>query len=95
MDNITNIQQATEYVYKLLKELNSDIDKDDVYDTIMDEILESVEYIMTDEDIKFLEDTEKDTTAIDEYIQSKIPDYIDLLSDIVVDMVSDEIIETE
>ena len=95
MDNITNIQQATEYVYKLLKELNSDIDKDDVYDTIMDEILESVEYIMTDEDIKFLEDNEKDTTAIDEYLQSKIPDYKDLLSDIVVDMVSDEIIETE
>ena len=85
MDNITNIQQATEYVYKLLKELNPDIDKDDVYDTIMDEILESIEYIMTDEDI----------TAIDEYLQSKIPDYKDLLSDIVVDMVSDEIIETE
>ena len=95
MDNITNIQQATEYVYKLLKELNPDIDKDDVYDTIMDEILESIEYIMTDEDIKFLEDNEKDTTAIDEYLQSKIPDYKDLLSDIVVDMVSDEIIETE
>ena len=95
MDKITNINQATDYVYNQLKELNPDIQRDDVYDTIMDEILESVEYIMTDEDDKFLEDNEKDTTAIDEYLQSKIPDYKDLLSDIVVDMVSDEIVEAE
>lgn len=93
MENIKSIQQATDYVYKQLKELNPDIEKDDVYDTILDEVLESVEYIMTDEDTKFLEDNEKDPTAIDEYLQSKIPDYKELLSDIVVDMVSDEIIE--
>ena len=79
MEKITNMKKATEYVYNQLKEINPDIEKDDVYDTIMDEILESVEYIMTDEDIKFLEDNEKDTTAIDEYLQSKIPDYKDLL----------------
>lgn len=95
MDNIKNMQQATEYIYTQLKELNPDIQKDDVYDTIMDEILESIEYTLTDEDVKFLEDNEKDPTAIDEYLQSKIPDYKELLSDIVVDMVSDEIIEAE
>ena len=95
MEKFTSIQQTTEYVYNQLKKLNPDIEKDDVYDTIMDEVLESVEYIMTDEDTKFLEDNEKDTTAIDEYLQSKIPDYKDLLSDIVVDMVSDEIVEAE
>ena len=93
MEKITNIQQATEYVYTQLKELNPDIEKDDVYDTIMDEVLESAEYIMTDEDTKFLEDNEKDTIAIDEYLQSKIPDYKELLSDIVTDMVSEEILE--
>jgi hypothetical protein len=95
MEKITNIQQATDYVYNQLKELNSDIEKDDVYDTIMDEVLESVEYIMTDEDTKFLEDNEKNTTAIDDYLQSKIPNYQELLSDIVVDMVSDEIVGAE
>jgi len=95
MDNIKNIQQATEYIYTQLKELNPDIQKDDVYDTIMDEILESVEYTLTDEDVKFLEDNEKDPIAIDEYLQSKIPDYKELLSDIVVDMVSDEIMDIE
>jgi hypothetical protein len=93
MDNIKSIQQATEYIYTQLKELNPDIQKDDVYDTIMDEILESVEYTLTDEDVKFLEDNEKDPIAIDKYLQSKIPDYKELLSDIVVDMVSDEIME--
>ena len=95
MNRFTNIKQATEYVYNQLKELNPEIEKDDVYDTIMDEVLESAEYIMTDEDTKFLEDNEKDTVAIDEYLQRKIPDYEELLSDIVVDMVSDEIVETE
>ncbi len=93
MEKITNIKDATDYVYKQLKELNPDIEKDDVYDTIVDEILESVEYIMTDEDTRFLEENEKNPTAIDEYLQSKIPDYKELLSDIVVDMVSDEIME--
>ena len=95
MERITNMKQATEYVYSQLKELNPDIEKDDVYDTIMDEILESVEYTLTDEDVKFLEDNEKDTTAIEEYLQSKIPEYKELLSDIVTDMVSDEMIESE
>lgn len=93
MDKITNINQATDYVYNQLKELNPDIEKNDVYDTIMDEVLESVEYILTDEDVKFLEDNEKDTIAIDEYLQSKIPDYHELLDDIVTDMVSEEILE--
>ena len=95
MEKITNMQQATDYLYNQLKEINPDIEKDDVYDTIMDEVLESAEYMLTDEDIKFLEDNEKDMTAIDEYLQSKIPDYKDLLSDIVVDMVSDEIMDIE
>lgn len=95
MEKFTNIKQATEYVYTQLKELNPDIEKDDVYDTIMDEVLESVEYTLTDEDVKFLEDNEKDIIAIDEYLQSKIPDYKDLLTDIVTDMVSDEILLEE
>lgn len=93
MEKITNIQQATNYVYNQLKEINPEIEKDDVYDTIMDEVLESTEYIMTDEDMKFLEENEKDTIAIDEYLARKIPDYNDLLDDIVTDMVGDEIIE--
>lgn len=95
MEKITNLTQATDYVYSQLKAINPDIDKDDVYDTIMDEVLESIEYAMTDEDVRFLEENEKNLTAIDEYLQSIIPDYKDLLSDIVVDMVSDEIVEAE
>lgn len=95
MEKITTIQEATEYVYNQLKEINPEIQKDDVYDTIMDEVLESVEYILMDEDVKFLEDNEKDPTAIDEYLQSKIPEYHDLLTDIVTDMVSEEIVEEE
>jgi hypothetical protein len=95
MDKITNIKQATDYVFSKLKELNADIRRDDVYDTIMDEILESVEFIMTDDDTRFLEDNEKDTVAIDEYLQRKIPDYQELLTDIVADMISEDIMEEE
>lgn len=93
MEKITNIQQATDYVYAQLKEFNPDIEKDDVYDTIMDEVLESTEYIMTEEDMKFLEENEKNLQAIDEYLSRKIPDYHELLDDIVTDMVSEEILE--
>jgi hypothetical protein len=93
MQKITNIQSATDYVYAQLKELNPTIERDDVYDTIMDEVLESAEYIMTDDDVKYLEENEKNEQAIDAFLQEKIPDYTDLLTDIVVDMVSDEITE--
>lgn len=89
------MKQATEYVYNQLKELNPDIEKDDVYDTIMDEVLESIEYAMSEDDVRFLEENEKNMDAIDEYLGSIIPDYKDLLSDIVVDMISDEIVESE
>lgn len=93
MEKITNMKKATEYVYNQLKELNPDIQKDDVYDTIMDEILETVEYTLTDEDVKFLEENDQNMTAIDEYLQSKIPDYKDLLNEIVEDMINEEFVE--
>ena len=93
MEKIKNMQQATEYVYKELKEVNPEIQKDDVFDTILDEVMESAEFIMTDEDERFFEDNEKDLVAIEEYLERKIPDYQGLLTDIVADMVGEEIIE--
>ncbi len=93
--NIKTIEQATDYVFNELKELNPDVERDDVYDTIMDEILESSEYIMLDDDIRFLEDNEKDTTAIDDYFHSKLPSYKSLLHEIVADMTSEEPLDEE
>jgi hypothetical protein len=68
MEKITNMKQATEYVYNQLKEINPDIEKDDVYDTIMDEVLESIEYAMSEDDVRFLEENEKNMDTIDEYL---------------------------
>ncbi len=93
MEKIKNLQQATEVIYNHIKELNPEIEKDDVCDTILDEILESVEYALTEEDVRFLEENEKDTTAVEEYFESKIPDYKELLTEIVADMVGEEIEE--
>jgi hypothetical protein len=50
---------------------------------------------MSEDDVRFLEENEKNMDTIDEYLGWIIPDYKDLLSDIVVDMVSDEIVESE
>lgn len=96
MEKINNLQEATNYVYNKLKEVNPDVDRNDVFDTILDEMMESSEYIMLDEDIRFLEDNADDQTAIDDYLQAKIPDYHELLTDIVNDMINDEdILEEE
>ena len=92
MTPITNIQEATEYVYSQLKEINPTIEKDDVYDSIIDEVLESTEYKLDDEDLRFLENNYKNTQSIDTYLQTKIPEYEELLSYITLDMISDEII---
>ena len=93
MEKFNNLQEATDYVYNKLKEINPDVEKNDVFDTILDEMLESSEYIMLDEDDRFLEENADNQQAIDEYLQSKIPDYHELLDDIVTDMVSEEILE--
>ena len=93
MENFKNLQEATDYIYDKLKETNPDVEKDDVYETILDEILESSEYIMLDEDARFLEENAENQQAIDEYLQSKISDYHDLLNDIVTDMVSEDVVE--
>lgn len=96
MEKINNLQEATNYVYNKLKEVNPDVDRNDVFDTILDEMMESSEYIMLDEDTRFLEDNADDQTAIDDYLQAKIPDYHELLTDIVNDMINDEdILEEE
>ena len=92
---VSNIQQATDLVFAQLKEINPDIQRDDVYETIMDEVLESVEFILTDNDMIFLEDNEGNPIAIDEYLQRKVPDYHNLINEIVLDMVSEEIGEEE
>ncbi len=92
MEKITNLNQATQYVYNQLKELNPTIEQEDVYDTILDEVLESVEYALSDEDMNFVETNSNKPEAMDEYLAKKIPDYQDLLDDIVTDMVSEEIL---
>lgn len=92
MEKITNITQATKYVYNQLKELNPAIEQEDVYDTILEEVLESVEHTLSDQDMSFVESHSNKPEAIDDYLTKKIPDYQDLLDDIVVDMVSEEIL---
>ncbi|EKD24640.1 MAG: hypothetical protein ACD_80C00180G0014 [uncultured bacterium (gcode 4)] len=95
INKVSNIQQATDYVYTELQKLNPEIQRDDVYETIMDEIIESVEFILTDNDMTFLEDNSEDPIAMDEYLQRKIPDYHDLINEIANDMVGEVIVGEE
>ncbi|MCX6822815.1 MAG: hypothetical protein NTX91_02340 [candidate division SR1 bacterium] len=85
----TNMQSATNYVYAKLKEINPTVEKEDVYDTIMEEVMESVEYELTEEDTRFLEENQEDAQVIDTYLQNKLDDYEELLSEIVTDMVEE------
>lgn len=83
------MQSATNYVYAKLKEINPTVEKEDVYDTIMEEVMESVEYELTEEDTRFLEENQEDAQVIDTYLQNKLDDYEELLSEIVTDMVEE------
>ena len=83
------MQSATNYVYAKLKEINPTVEKEDVYDTIMEEVMESVEYELTEEDTRFLEENQENTQVIDTYLQHKVDDYEELLSEIVTDMVEE------
>lgn len=93
MENITNIQEATEYVYEKLKETRPELNKNDVYDSILDEMMAASEFMMMDDDDRFLEDNANDPQAIDEYLQSKLPNYHEQLIATVEDLVGEEIVE--
>lgn len=86
MKKVSTMEEAADLIYEELKEVNAEIKKEDVYDTILDEVLESVEDELSDADIKFLEDNIKTPEAIDEYLQKKISSYHELINDIVSDM---------
>lgn len=95
MEKFANMQSATDYLYNYVKELNPTVEKDDIYDTLLDEIMESAEFVLTDDDIRYLEDNMDNQELTDNYLKTKIPDYEELLGEIVTDMISDEIIEKE
>ena len=85
----TNLNEAIEYVFTQLQNVNPDITKEDVTDSIIDEILESTEYAMIDEDDRFLEESEKDVNAINDFLQTKISNYPQLLLEVVSDILDE------
>jgi len=90
----SNIKDATQYTYDQLREVNPDIIKEWLYDNILDEVIQSSEYILSDEDLDLINQHLEDGAFVDAYLQKKIPDYSQLLSDIVLDMVSEEVLAT-
>ncbi len=93
MQNFTTLTQATTYVYNYLKDINPIIEEEDVYDSMLDEVIASIGYLLNDDDIRVLEKNSNNKQFIDEYLSKKIPDFADLLDDIVIDIVSEEILE--
>lgn len=93
MQKITNMEEATQCLYKEIKKINPDIKEGDVYEIILDEVLESIEDDLSDKEIEDLEKNNKNPEDLEKYLQKKIPNYWNFLTDIVEDMISEEEIQ--
>lgn len=90
MQKITNMQEATQALYEEINKINPDIKEEDVYEIILDEVLESIEDQLSDKEIQDLETNNKTPEDLEKYLQKKIPNFQTLLKKIVEDMISEE-----
>lgn len=89
MEKITSIANATQIIYEKVKTINPEVEEEDIYYAIVDEVFESLKEELSEDDINILEEHQDDKKFIDTYLQKKISDYAELLTEIVEDMTSD------
>jgi len=85
-----SIEEATKYIHAIIKEMNPEIQEEEIYETILEEVLESADVDLSEHDIEVLDEHNADLEFIDKFLQKKVPDYQELLTEIVEDMINDE-----
>ena len=84
-----SIDEATKYIHAIIKEMNPEIQEEEIYETILEEVLESADVELSEHDIEVLDEHNADLVFIDKFLQKKVPDYQELLTEIVEDMIND------
>ena len=69
--------------------MNPEIQEEEIYETILEEVLESADVELSEHDIEVLDEHNADLVFIDKFLQKKVPDYQELLTEIVEDMIND------
>jgi hypothetical protein len=90
MKTMKSIEEATKYIHTIIKEMNPEIQEEEIYETILEEVLESADVDLSEHDIEVLDEHNADLEFIDKFLQKKVPDYQELLTEIVEDMINDE-----
>ncbi|MEI7562356.1 MAG: hypothetical protein WCJ39_01150 [bacterium] len=85
-----SIDEATKYIHNIIKEMNPEVQEAEIYETILEEVLETADVELSEHDIEVLDEHNADLEFIDKFLQKKVPDYQELLTEIVEDMISDE-----
>ena len=88
MKKITTIQEATKYLHKLIQETNPEVQEEEIFETLLEEVLESSDVELTREEVETLDEHTDDLVFIDHFLQKKIPNYQEMIGDIVEDMVN-------
>ena len=89
MKTMKSIDEATKYIHAIIKEMNPEIQEEEIYETILEEVLESADVELSEHDIEVLDEHNADLVFIDKFLQKKVPDYQELLTEIVEDMIND------
>jgi len=90
MKTMKSIDEATKYIHNIIKEMNPEVQEAEIYETILEEVLETADVELSEHDIEVLDEHNADLEFIDKFLQKKVPDYQELLTEIVEDMISDE-----
>ncbi|MEI6775015.1 MAG: hypothetical protein WCL18_09995 [bacterium] len=94
---LKTVTEATKYIVDTVKESDSEqvLDENIVSGIIEDLLLEKLEDIISPEDVQEIVAHADDEEYISSYTQNKIPNYYTILNDIVKEVLTDYITETE
>ena len=86
MEKLTTLQQMVDYIHNYISEYDPEakaelVEKEVLYDMMEEELLDTVEEILTEEDMKERV-VSKDVTYLDKILNDRLEDYPGLLEDI-------------
>lgn len=90
------LKEATDYIYNHIKDYDKDdgeiLDYDVIYDMLEEELLDIVEWVLTNEDMKIWIESKNDS-YLDEVLNERLVDYPALLQEMTNDILNEYVLD--
>lgn len=90
------LKEATDYIYNYIKDYDKDdgemLDYDVIHDMLEEELLDIVEWVLTNEDMKIWIESKNDS-YLDEVLNERLVDYPALLQEMTNDILNEYVLD--